>query len=57
MFTFSKPLDQITANSAGGHIIFGVAESNGMPTELAAISEYKIDDAKLRLENIIGRRG
>jgi hypothetical protein len=95
MFTFSKPLDQITeadlqrlvedhveenrqleykrelpgtggeekkeyvrdvvsfANSAGGHIIFGIAESNGMPTELAAISEDKIDDAKLRLENII----
>jgi hypothetical protein len=95
MFTFSKPLDEITeadlerlvedhveenrqleykrelpgagaeqkkefvrdvvsfANSAGGHIIFGIAESNGMPTKLTPISEDKIDDAKLRLENII----
>jgi hypothetical protein len=41
------------ANSAGGHIIFGIAESNGVPTELAPISEAKIDDAKLRLESII----
>lgn len=41
------------ANSAGGHIIFGIAESNGAPTGFAPISEDKIDDAKLRLENII----
>jgi predicted HTH transcriptional regulator len=95
MFTFSKPLDQITqddlhrliedhveenrqleykrelpgtldankrefvrdvvsfANSAGGHIIYGIATSNGVPTELAPIPEEKIDDAKLRLENVI----
>lgn len=95
MFTFSKPLDEITeadlqrliddraeenrqleykrelpgtgadekkefvrdvvsfANSAGGHIIFGISESNGVPTEFAPISEEKIDDAKLRLESII----
>jgi Schlafen, AlbA_2 len=95
MFTFSKPLDEITqgdlqrliedrvvesrqleykrelpgtgegekkefvrdvvsfANSAGGHIIFGIAQSRGLPTEFVPISEEKIDDAKLRLENII----
>lgn len=95
MFTFSKPLDEITevdlqrlvtdgvvenrelefkrdlpgpggeekkefvrdvvsfANSAGGHIIYGIAESNGVPTEFAPISGEKIDNAKLRLENII----
>jgi hypothetical protein len=95
MFTFSKPLDEITeadlqrlvednveenrqleykrelpgtgteekkefvrdvvsfANSAGGHIIFGIAASNGMPTAFAPISVAKIDDAKVRLESII----
>jgi schlafen family protein len=41
------------ANSAGGHIIFGIAQSRGLPTEFVPISEEKIDDAKLRLENII----
>jgi hypothetical protein len=95
MFTFSKPLDEITegdlqrlvedhveenrqleykrelpgtsdadkkefvrdvvsfANSAGGHIIYGIAEAKGMPTKPVPISEDKIDPAKLRLENII----
>jgi hypothetical protein len=95
MFTFSKPLDEITeadlqrlvednveenrqleykrelpgtgteekkefvrdvvsfANSAGGHIIFGIAASNGMPTAFAPISVAEIDDAKVRLESII----
>jgi predicted HTH transcriptional regulator len=37
------------ANSAGGHIIFGIAESNGIPTKPAPISEARIDEAKLRL--------
>jgi predicted HTH transcriptional regulator len=41
------------ANSAGGHIVFGIAQSKGLPTELVPISEDKVDDAKLRLENII----
>jgi hypothetical protein len=41
------------ANSAGGHIIYGIAETNGVPTEFAPISQDKIDDAKLRLESII----
>jgi Schlafen, AlbA_2 len=41
------------ANSAGGHIIFGIATSNGIPTQLAPLSEENVDDAKLRLENII----
>jgi len=41
------------ANSAGGHIIFGIGATNGIPTELVPISEDKIDDAKLRLESII----
>ena len=91
MFTFSKPLDEISeadlqrliddhleenrqleckrelpgtsdadkkefvrdvvsfANSAGGHIIFGIAESNGIPTKPAPISEAMIDEAQLRL--------
>jgi hypothetical protein len=33
----------------GGHIIFGIAESNGIPTKPAPISEARIDEAKLRL--------
>jgi len=41
------------ANSAGGHIIFGIAASNGRPREFAPISVEKIDDAKVRLESII----
>jgi predicted HTH transcriptional regulator len=41
------------ANSAGGHIIFGIGATNGIPTELVPISEDKIDDAKLRLESMI----
>jgi predicted HTH transcriptional regulator len=41
------------ANSAGGHIIFGIGQSKGLPTELVPISEDKIDGAKLRLEGII----
>ncbi len=41
------------ANSAGGHIIYGIAESNGGPTQFTPISEDEIDEAKLRLENII----
>jgi hypothetical protein len=95
MFTFSKPVDQITegdlqrlvndqigenrhleykrelpgftdaakrefvrdvvsfANGAGGHIIFGMAESNGVPSGFAPIAEDKIDEAKLRLKSII----
>jgi Putative DNA-binding domain len=40
-------------NSAGGHITYGIAESNGMPTALAPISAEKIDAAKLRLESMI----
>ena len=95
MFTFSKPLDEITetdlqklvedhleenrqleykrelpgtadsdkrefvrdvvsfVKSAGGHIAFGIAESNGVPTGLAPISEQRIDGEKQRLESII----
>lgn len=41
------------ANSAGGHIIFGVAQSGGIATELKPIPEGEIDSAKLRFENII----
>ena len=41
------------ANSAGGHIVFSVAQSQGLPTELVPISEDRVDDAKVRLENII----
>jgi Schlafen, AlbA_2 len=95
MFTFAKPLDEITegdlqrlitdrieenrqleykrelpstsegekrefvrdvvsfANSAGGHIIFGVAAPKGIPTEFTPIADDKTDEATLRLENII----
>jgi hypothetical protein len=42
------------ANSPGGHIIFGIAESNGIPTKPAPISEARIDEAKLRLGPIQG---
>jgi predicted HTH transcriptional regulator len=37
------------ANGAGGHIIFGIAESNGIPTKPAPISEARIVEAKLQL--------
>ena len=41
------------ANSAGGHIIYGIAASKGVPTALAPIPEQKVDETKLRLESII----
>jgi predicted HTH transcriptional regulator len=41
------------ANSAGGHIIFGIAESKGIATEPRPIPESKVNDAKLRFEKII----
>jgi hypothetical protein len=41
------------ANSAGGHIIFGLAAPKGVPMEFAPIPEERIDEATLRLENII----
>jgi hypothetical protein len=41
------------ANSAGGHVIFGIDASKGVAKEFAPIPEEKIDEATLRLESII----
>src|SRR6266566_4971831 len=41
------------ANSAGGHMIFGIAAPNGVPTQFTLIAEDIIDKATLRLERII----
>lgn len=41
------------ANAAGGHIIFGVQEENGLPTAISGIPGDDPDREILRLENII----
>lgn len=41
------------ANTAGGEILFGIVESNGIPTALPGVSASNIDQEILRLEQII----
>lgn len=41
------------ANTAGGHLIFGMDENQGVASNLIGISELDSDKEKLRLENII----
>src|SRR6266511_6012753 len=41
------------ANTAGGHLIFGMDEDQGIASKLIGINRLDSDKEKLRLENII----
>lgn len=41
------------ANSSGGHIIFGVDASNGIPTSITGVATEDVDATLLRLEAIL----
>ena len=41
------------SNTSGGHLIFGIKETDGLPTDLLGLSIANIDAEILRLENII----
>lgn len=41
------------ANTSGGHILFGVTTQNGVPVEAKGLAELNVDQAILRLENIL----
>jgi len=41
------------ANASGGHLIFGIKETEGVPTELCGLELTNVDAEKLRLENTI----
>ena len=41
------------ANTAGGHILYGIKEENGIPVELMGISNNDLDNEILRLENLL----
>lgn len=40
------------ANAAGGLLLFGIEESNGLPSQITGISTEGVDDAILRLDNL-----
>ncbi len=50
-----KYLIQISsfANASGGHLIYGLKEKNGIPTEISGLDIENDDAEKLRLDNII----
>jgi predicted HTH transcriptional regulator len=41
------------ANASGGHLIFGIRESSGMPVELCGMQNINADSEILRIESII----
>lgn len=41
------------ANSAGGHLIYGVMAKDGIPQQLCGLRGVTVDDEKLRLENLM----
>jgi Putative DNA-binding domain len=41
------------ANTAGGHLIFGIKEQNGLPIELCGVQVDNTDAEKLRLESLL----
>ncbi len=41
------------ANTEGGELIFGVAETSGVPTEIVGVSIGNADAEKLRLQNLV----
>lgn len=41
------------ANGMGGDIVYGIAEANGVPTDIPGIGDTDLDAAKLRLDQII----
>ena len=41
------------ANAAGGDLIFGLRQEDGIPREICGIEVQNIDDEKLRIENML----
>ena len=41
------------ANASGGHLVFGMEEEGGVPTELCGVDVDDVDSEILRLENLI----
>lgn len=41
------------ANTAGGHLVFGISEDNGLPVGLTGVRSDDLDSEILRLENLI----
>lgn len=41
------------ANASGGHLIFGIRESSGVPVELCGLQNINVDSEILRIESII----
>jgi hypothetical protein len=41
------------ANAAGGHLIFGITEENGLPTEVVGLGGINPDAEILRMENML----
>jgi hypothetical protein len=41
------------ANAAGGHLIFGIREENGVPADVCGIPDADVDAQLLQLENVI----
>ena len=41
------------ANAAGGHLIFGIEEAEGIPTAIPGVGPINVDQEKQRLENIM----
>ena len=41
------------ANASGGHLVFGMKEAGGLPKELCGLQLTDVDDAILRLENLM----
>ena len=41
------------ANASGGHLIYGIAEAEGLPVDIPGLSNIDADAKKLRLENLL----
>ncbi|WP_053322557.1 helix-turn-helix domain-containing protein [Mariprofundus ferrooxydans] len=41
------------ANAAGGHLVFGISEQGGIPTNIEGLSGVDLDAEILRLENLV----
>ena len=41
------------ANTAGGHLIFGMTETGGVPDGVPGVVIPDVEDEKLRLENML----
>jgi Putative DNA-binding domain len=41
------------ANTAGGHLVFGMTEDGGVPTGVPGVEVASVEDVKLRIENML----